>query len=221
LHASLLFFFAGLVAFLIPVHTVVTVVAAALLGILMIVFSLFTVFPLILLDCPYRTPLSVPLWNMTRYLANQFHRFQSEPGGTQTTSEEDDDTMVESVFRRAIKSSPERDVRDERALVWTMKSLIDHTELEPYVDVLHGPNGRHFLYEDHIKALINHSDIDIALLDRIHDLHSSCFSGILPPELAKRRKILLPGHMGDRQLGSSRRFCRPPLARSVCGGDLI
>ncbi|KAJ7841187.1 hypothetical protein B0H14DRAFT_3694734 [Mycena olivaceomarginata] len=95
--------------------------------------------------------------------------------------------MVESIFRRAIKSSPERDVRDERALVWTMKSLIDHTELEPYVDVLHGPNGRHFLYEDHIKALINHSDI--ALLDRIHDLHSSCFSGILPPELAKRRKI--------------------------------
>jgi hypothetical protein len=64
LHASLLFFFADLVAFLIPVNTTVTVVAAALLGTITIVYSLFTVFPLIHFDCPYRTPLSVAFWNL-------------------------------------------------------------------------------------------------------------------------------------------------------------
>ncbi|KAJ7887443.1 hypothetical protein B0H13DRAFT_1627442, partial [Mycena leptocephala] len=56
LHASLLFFFCGLVAFLIPVNAIMTVIAAALLGIVTLVYCVLSVLPLRYLDCPYRTP---------------------------------------------------------------------------------------------------------------------------------------------------------------------
>ncbi|KAJ7082768.1 hypothetical protein C8R44DRAFT_579874, partial [Mycena epipterygia] len=56
LHASLLFFFAGLVAFLIPVHIAITAVAGILLAIAVSVYSLLTILPLVYIDCPYRTP---------------------------------------------------------------------------------------------------------------------------------------------------------------------
>ncbi|KAJ6527053.1 hypothetical protein B0H19DRAFT_868254, partial [Mycena capillaripes] len=57
LHTSLFVFFAGLVAFLFPVNTILTIVAATLLGIVVVVYSLLTILPLWCLDCPYRTPL--------------------------------------------------------------------------------------------------------------------------------------------------------------------
>ncbi|KAJ6460862.1 hypothetical protein DFH09DRAFT_1348241 [Mycena vulgaris] len=46
LHASLLFFFAGLVAFLIPINVGIAVVAAALLAIVVAIYSLLTLLPL-------------------------------------------------------------------------------------------------------------------------------------------------------------------------------
>ncbi|KAJ7456138.1 hypothetical protein FB451DRAFT_1143580, partial [Mycena latifolia] len=58
LHASLIFFFAGLVAFLITVNTAIAGVAGALLAILAAVYAVLTLLPLRYLDCPYRTPLS-------------------------------------------------------------------------------------------------------------------------------------------------------------------
>ncbi|KAJ7085058.1 hypothetical protein C8R44DRAFT_721738, partial [Mycena epipterygia] len=56
LHASLLFFFSGLVAFLIPVNLTMTWIAAALLSIMAAVYVVLTLLPLRYLDCPYRTP---------------------------------------------------------------------------------------------------------------------------------------------------------------------
>ncbi|KAJ6470231.1 hypothetical protein C8R47DRAFT_916202, partial [Mycena vitilis] len=58
LHASLLLFFAGLVAFLAPINFAITVVAAVLLIIAIGIYSMLTLLPLAHLDCPYRTPLS-------------------------------------------------------------------------------------------------------------------------------------------------------------------
>ncbi|KAJ7152503.1 hypothetical protein C8R46DRAFT_913155, partial [Mycena filopes] len=57
LHASLLFFFAGLVAFLLPIHPAITAVAAAILGMVTSIYTIFTLLPLSHPDCPYRTPL--------------------------------------------------------------------------------------------------------------------------------------------------------------------
>ncbi|KAJ7663463.1 hypothetical protein B0H17DRAFT_952683, partial [Mycena rosella] len=56
LHASLLFFFAGLVAFLIPVNTVITVITAILLSVVAALYLILTILPLNYIDCPYQTP---------------------------------------------------------------------------------------------------------------------------------------------------------------------
>ncbi|KAJ7171388.1 hypothetical protein C8R46DRAFT_836006, partial [Mycena filopes] len=58
LHTSLFLFFAGLVAFLVPVNIAMAVLAGAMLTIVAGVYSLLTVLPLQHLDSPYRTPLS-------------------------------------------------------------------------------------------------------------------------------------------------------------------
>ncbi|KAJ6482149.1 hypothetical protein C8R47DRAFT_951600, partial [Mycena vitilis] len=66
LHLSLLFFFGGLIAFLIPVNKTVAYVAAVVLASIIILYGSMTVLPLIEFDCPYRTPLSNLLWNIRR-----------------------------------------------------------------------------------------------------------------------------------------------------------
>jgi hypothetical protein len=77
LHASLLSFFAGLVAFLIPVDRTMTAVAAALLFIVAAVYSILTVLPLCYLDCPYHTPLSGSFWHFSQFLDKLLHRRRS------------------------------------------------------------------------------------------------------------------------------------------------
>ncbi|KAJ6583325.1 hypothetical protein B0H10DRAFT_884205 [Mycena sp. CBHHK59/15] len=67
LHVSLLFFFAGLVAFLIPVNDLIVAVAAVLLAIVMAVYCTLSILPLRYLDCPYRTPLSGALWCLVQW----------------------------------------------------------------------------------------------------------------------------------------------------------
>ncbi|KAJ7737321.1 hypothetical protein B0H16DRAFT_1243372, partial [Mycena metata] len=66
LHASLLFFFAGLVAFLIPVNKTMTVIAGINLLLVALIYSVLTFLPLHYLDCPYRTPLSSAFWRLWR-----------------------------------------------------------------------------------------------------------------------------------------------------------
>ncbi|KAJ7731198.1 hypothetical protein B0H16DRAFT_1220725, partial [Mycena metata] len=58
LHTSLFLFFAGLIAFLIPINVVVMAVSAAVFAIFTMIYLVLTVLPLFYLECPYRTPLS-------------------------------------------------------------------------------------------------------------------------------------------------------------------
>ncbi|KAJ7138900.1 hypothetical protein C8R46DRAFT_1013896, partial [Mycena filopes] len=64
LHTSLIFFFAGLVAFLWPINITIAILAAALLATVLSVYSFLTVLPLWWPDCPYRTPLSTATWRV-------------------------------------------------------------------------------------------------------------------------------------------------------------
>ncbi|KAJ6462592.1 hypothetical protein C8R45DRAFT_878699, partial [Mycena sanguinolenta] len=57
LHTSLLLFFCGLVAFLVPVDLAMAIIAAGILAIIATVYCTATFLPLHYLDCPYRTPL--------------------------------------------------------------------------------------------------------------------------------------------------------------------
>ncbi|KAJ7486987.1 hypothetical protein FB451DRAFT_775679 [Mycena latifolia] len=190
LHASLFLFFAGLVAFLIPVNTVITAVAATLLAIVTGIYSLLTIFPLLYLDCPYRTPLSGAFWRLQRDFMASLRRWDANgPGKPKEELPENQETMVESVFCRAINYSEERLARDKQALCWTVKSLADDVELEPFVeaipDVLWGLKKRRYVYDDYIRNLIDHPDV--RLLGRMQSFYDSCASGLLPSDTLKRR----------------------------------
>ncbi|KAJ7712986.1 hypothetical protein B0H16DRAFT_1341877, partial [Mycena metata] len=66
LHTSLIFFFAGLVAFLLPVNSVVTYIAVGLLVVVVTAYALLTVLPIWYPDCPYHTPLSNTFWRISQ-----------------------------------------------------------------------------------------------------------------------------------------------------------
>ncbi|KAJ7278892.1 hypothetical protein C8J57DRAFT_1027207, partial [Mycena rebaudengoi] len=192
LHASLLLFFAGLVLFLLPVNTLIMSIAVAIFGLIAAIYLVLTLLPLIYFDSPYRTPLSGAFWRllqMLRLYIRWRHPTPNEPSGT--LSPDPSDTMAEAMVRRASESSDARAIRDQRALVWTVKSLTDEIELEPFVesipDVLWGPNGRRGLYDKYILRLA--SDPEVHLVTRIEDLLRSCDSGLLSIELKERRQI--------------------------------
>ncbi|KAJ7271131.1 hypothetical protein C8J57DRAFT_1130183 [Mycena rebaudengoi] len=182
LHASLLLFLAGLVAFLLPVNRIIMGVAAGLLALLVIIYCGLTILPILYLDCPYRTPVSGALWRLFNVLRPTF-----QPASVNVHTP----TVVEAVVKSATGISDERTDRDRRALIWTVKSLADDTELEPFVesipDVLWGPNGRRGLYDDHITTLINNPDTH--LMARIIRLLQNADSGLLLPEAKARRQI--------------------------------
>jgi hypothetical protein len=143
-HASLVLFFAGLVAFLFPINVPIAAVAAALLVAVVAVYLLFAVLPLWSLDCPYHTPLSIACWRILRSVLaiwRQRHgQVNDAPGtvdnGPETSDSSSTETMVEAMSHRAMEESPARAARDYRALVWTVKSLADNIELEPFVEGL-------------------------------------------------------------------------------------
>ncbi|KAJ7653027.1 hypothetical protein B0H17DRAFT_993754, partial [Mycena rosella] len=166
LHSSLIFFLAGLVAFLHPVNAVITILSAAFLAVISIIYFTFTVLPIIYSDCPYRTPLSVVLWRVRQGILILLAKF-SYPQPQADTDEEssvppcyqpsqDKSSMVEVMTRHATQQSTERDQRDYRALVWTVKSLADEEELEPFVEgisaLLWSAKGRRKLYDERIKG---------------------------------------------------------------------
>ncbi|KAJ6535726.1 hypothetical protein B0H19DRAFT_963707, partial [Mycena capillaripes] len=116
LHASLLFFFAGLVVFLIPVNSAIMAVAAILLGILTIVYPFFTVLPLMYLDCPCRTPLSQTFWTLKQRFRERLRRPRPSAPGHSEDEAHSEVTMADSMFRKATEPSPERTNRDEKPL---------------------------------------------------------------------------------------------------------
>ncbi|KAJ7216956.1 hypothetical protein B0H12DRAFT_1153851 [Mycena haematopus] len=189
LHLSLLFFFGGLVAFLVPVNTIVAYVAAVLLAIIVILYGCMTVLPLIEFDCPYKTPLSNMLWNIRRYFLRQLSSCQSkqEPENQSLHLS----SMVNAMIDKATVRSIPREKRDTRALEWTMKSLADDDELEPFVEgipsAIWGPQGRRRKYDNLIRGLLINPQV--LLGSRIEHLMLSCESGLLEPSVKSRREI--------------------------------
>ncbi|KAJ7936816.1 hypothetical protein B0H13DRAFT_2649265 [Mycena leptocephala] len=189
LHASLFLFFCGLIAFLIPVNRIMMIIATMVLFIVASVYSVFTLLPLHFLDCPYRTPLSGAFWRVFQAFKRIWYHHhglttEATVGPGSDIESEDivlepppsvmDETMVEAMFHTAMQTSQQRDYK---ALVWTMKSLADDVELEPFVeaipDILWGPHGQRYAYQEHIRALIRNPDVQLlnrvgALLDSSH-----------------------------------------------------
>ncbi|KAF7361260.1 hypothetical protein MSAN_01158300 [Mycena sanguinolenta] len=189
LHLSLLFFFAGLIVFLAPVNTTVAGVAAVPIAIILLLYGYMTVLPLLVLDCPCLTPLSRILWDIRSYFLRQLisYRMRCETKADRLYLLSMDEAMIEEATLR----SDDRVERDKRALAWTMKSLADDDELEPFVegipDMIWGPDGRRRKYDDLIRGLLR--DPQVLLGSRIQHLFSSCESGLLEPAVKARREV--------------------------------
>ncbi|KAJ7160708.1 hypothetical protein C8R46DRAFT_1194209 [Mycena filopes] len=185
LHASLVLFFTGLVAFLIPVNAVLTIISSLILLLIGGVYLTLTLLPLGWLDCPYHTPLSVTSWKILNglrrsWITRHHQHLVNLPSP--------DETMTKAMLHAAGDHSTERDYK---ALAWTMRSLSDDSELEPFIeaiaDVLWGPQGRRLNYRKHLEHLI--LDPDTHLLDRIVTLLNSCDAGVLSSDASRRRRI--------------------------------
>ncbi|KAJ7637293.1 hypothetical protein DFH06DRAFT_1335969 [Mycena polygramma] len=225
LHTALLFFLAGLVAFLIPVNTAMAALAAVMLAILTAVYSFLTILPLQYLDSPYRTPLSGLCWRAVqrlRFALQRRHSLADRAPGVHPRKE--DETMLEAVFHRATEDCDERVARDRKVLIWTVKSLSDEVEVEPFVEaiphILWGPEGQRLSYADHFRQLIFHPDV--ALYIRVKTLFDSCGAGVLSAEAKQHRRITaLKGLWALTTLFISPLTPAPPilqpLATELCG----
>ncbi|KAJ7913383.1 hypothetical protein B0H13DRAFT_1712629, partial [Mycena leptocephala] len=137
LQMALAFSLGGLVAFLIPINIPMAVVAAIVLVIGSILYSWITLLPLLYLDSPYRTPLSGVLWWIFRRIRSAWPSRPELPD-TETTqvSPRADDTIIETISREATRLSEEQVDRDNRALIWTVKSLSHEMGLEPFIEAI-------------------------------------------------------------------------------------
>ncbi|KAJ6550274.1 hypothetical protein B0H19DRAFT_1265116 [Mycena capillaripes] len=188
LHASLIFFFMGLIAFLIPVNKTLMILSAFLLTLMAVVYIILTILPLLYFDCPYRTPLSGGLWSTVQILQSLFMPSNNNGRSHASASEV---SMVDVMGTLAVLKSEQRDERDHRALCWTVRSLADDEELEPFVegipDVLWSSHGRRSGYDEHLKVLLH--DPEVRLLHRLENFLRGCDSDLLSPETQFRRRV--------------------------------
>ncbi|KAJ7284472.1 hypothetical protein C8J57DRAFT_1708940 [Mycena rebaudengoi] len=220
LHLSLLLFFTGLVAFLKPINQVMVIVAALMLGLISAIYICLTILPIISSDVPYQTPLSNVVWQVYQRLSvllywsrkslwdeekgqkdnKSPHSHNQRPKRDEECGDADREphhdirsicTLVAVMNQHATECSPQRDDRDVRAIIWTLKSLTDNDELQPFVealpDLIWGPNGRRRMYDAMINMLL--ADRNIRLVQRIEGLLQSCDSGVLRPEHEMLRRI--------------------------------
>ncbi|KAF7291945.1 hypothetical protein MIND_01220000 [Mycena indigotica] len=142
LHASLVFFFSGLIAFLLPVNKLIAGLVGGILGLVLAVYAFLTIFPLLRFDSPYRTPLSNTLWGMWHYCI----RWRRPHGYSGNVTNNVATTMVDNIIRNAVQTSESRQERDTSALIWTIRSISDDTELQTFVeaipDAVWGPKQR-------------------------------------------------------------------------------
>ncbi|KAJ7153306.1 hypothetical protein C8R46DRAFT_912628, partial [Mycena filopes] len=199
LHTALFLFFAGLVAFLVPVNDAMAMLAGVMLAMVVGIYLLLTVLPLQYLDSPYRTPLSGACWRVFQYAHRHWknHNTTMDPPIV-SSSPPNDQTLVEAILQEATKASETGLVRDSQALMWTVKSLSDEMELEPFIEAMpeilrrrpgHYPGSyQRNPYEDHFRGLIN--DSEVSLFTRITSLLDSCKVGVLSTEAKNHRSAI-------------------------------
>ncbi|KAK7462678.1 hypothetical protein VKT23_007266 [Stygiomarasmius scandens] len=124
LHISLLFFFAGLVAFLLPINLPLMYLMACFLFVFMLVYIGLSCMPLVYLDAPYRTPVSDLLWR----LGNLLHGFMLRQHQLPL-----DLSLTEAMIEKSLKDSS---LRDRQIMKYTMKSLNHDTELLPMLEAI-------------------------------------------------------------------------------------
>jgi hypothetical protein len=127
LHISLFFFLAGLVEYLLPLNPCVAYLNFGILIICTALYTVATILPLIFANCPYQTPLSEYIWRGLELFRTQYNIDRSGPTSMERARE-----IV------AMKASPARDQRDCESLRWTLESLTEEDEFQPFVEGIPG-----------------------------------------------------------------------------------
>ncbi|CAK5278562.1 unnamed protein product, partial [Mycena citricolor] len=160
LHAALLLFFAGLVAFLVPINVIIMSISSALLLLFISVYATFTVHPLFFLDSPFQTPLTRILWLLNQSLGRPLRVYiwramasckafirakvalsdpekatESAVTGPGVSGEAEDthpqsQSMIVAMKTAALHPAVETEIR---ALTWTIRSQSDDDDLERLV----------------------------------------------------------------------------------------
>ncbi|KAF5342825.1 hypothetical protein D9758_013383 [Tetrapyrgos nigripes] len=160
LHISLFFFFAGLLAFLLPVSFPLMYLMACVFALFVLVYLGLTCMPLFFLDAPYRTPLSDFLWR----LGNRLHGYIIRLHGLRG-----DLSLTEAMIEKSLQDSSGRDIQ---CMQYTMKQLNFDTELVPMFEaipeaVLSPRGGARLENFKLIASLIQSSEPENNIISRI------------------------------------------------------
>ena len=165
LHLSLFLFFGGLAIFLFNVNHEVFICVVSWIGLFSAVYVLITMLPLIRLDSPYYTPLSIPAWfpyATIHYAIFAFLRPRFETA-------EDVKRYLElrgryrgwiswGMEKTAEKTAEERSLKiDTGILDWTISALDDDDSLEELVEAIPG-----FLKSELVGDLIEQLPDDVS-----------------------------------------------------------
>jgi hypothetical protein len=128
LHISVFLFFTGLVDFLWDINRGIAYALLCVVISFAVMYTIITVLPTILRHCPYRTPLSHVCWRILQSLG--LLRYTNSDGRYIRLS----GSMTEGMEILATEDLPGRNQRDADALRWTMESLTEDSELEPFIE---------------------------------------------------------------------------------------
>ncbi|KAF8167459.1 hypothetical protein B0H34DRAFT_792182 [Crassisporium funariophilum] len=183
LHTSLFFFFAGLVAFLIPINSSIEYLILGMLIICCSLYFLVTILPIFRLACPFWTPASNLCWSLLQKL--EINLYRKDIDGNERAMR---CTMSEARELDAIEITPERDERDLKAMCWTLSALREDSEFEPFVNVIPSViSGYDYSAKLLMDNLLNHTDIHLRLGYRLPRLLATCVGGLVEPSVAHNR----------------------------------
>ncbi|KAK7462719.1 hypothetical protein VKT23_007307 [Stygiomarasmius scandens] len=186
LHISLLFFFAGLVAFLLPINRPLTYLMAGVLIIFTLVYTGLSCIPLVCLDAPYRTPVSDLLWRVGNSICGLILRYHQLP--------DVDLSLTEAMLEMSLKDPL---WRDHRCMAFTMKLLNHDTELLPTLraisEAITGPSGIRSANTALIAPLLQASDPEKNIVSRISRFISVSGTSMDLVQQENDKQILLNG----------------------------
>ncbi|CAK5263424.1 unnamed protein product [Mycena citricolor] len=201
LHGALVLFFAGLVAFLVPVNGIVTYLFSALLLVFVSVYTVFTLHPLFFFASPFQTPLTPLIWSLTQNLRIVLRAWIPKKNAL-TDPESLAEPYVTGGIRPQTRSMQEASKNaalhctvetETRALAWTMQSLSDDDKLERFVaglpEVLWDfkQNEPRHAYRKHFHNLMR--DPRVRLGQQLADFMDGSNSNLLEPKDRLRRQL--------------------------------
>jgi hypothetical protein len=131
LHIAVFLFLLGLADFFFSINNVIGYITLAFIAPCCCLYILFTLLPVLHHHCPYRTPLSGIFWRIMQFMGLLRYKHHGAWRRIQGSIAQGREVL-------AAADLPGRDQRDFDALCWTMQSLTEDSELEPFVEGIPG-----------------------------------------------------------------------------------